>query len=58
MRLAVKQQAIHFLCIHVANVFKAKSLITEIQTEFMKGKNVDSSYKTLHALVQIRRVRG
>ena len=55
MRLAVKQRAILFLiCIHVANVFKATSLITEIQTEFMKGKNVVSSYKTLHGYSKSR----
>ena len=49
MRVAIKHRCLLFLlCIHVGNVFKAKSLITKIKTEYMKGKTVVSSYRTLY----------
>ena len=55
MMVAFKQRVLLFLlCIHVANVVKATSLITEIQTEFIKGKNVASSYRTLHGYSKSR----
>jgi len=49
MKVAIKQRAFLFLlCIHVGNVSKATSLVTKIKTEYLKGKTVTLSYKTLH----------
>jgi len=54
MRAAFKQRVLIFLlCIHVGNV-KANSFLTEIKTEFLKGMNVVSSYKTLSGYSKLR----
>jgi len=48
MGTAIKQRALLLLCIYVGNVFQATSHVTKIKTEYMKGKTVVSSYRTLY----------
>ena len=55
MRVALKQRLILVLfTIHFGKCIKANSLMTEIKTEFVKGKNVASTYKTLHGYSKSR----
>ena len=55
MRDALKQRVILvLLCLHVGKCVNANSYFTGIKTDIIKGKNVASSYKTLHGYSKFR----